>query len=173
MHRITNSNSETNDMLEPAEQQLAAAMLDDDSLFVEEEQNLYIDEVSEAIAWTGLARNAESPLSGEETRELSSWAQEGLRTLARLAETKDGPFGWASKPQVFAICMKIILAAKAIITHHHHNPGTEGIDDSGQDRNVKGKPLREAVHCLLEVGSRNYLHPVLLDELAMSDVYSA
>jgi hypothetical protein len=173
MRRIANSRSGNTEMLEPAGQELTAAMLDDDSLFVEEEQNLYIDEVREAISWTGLLNTANSPLPDEEVKQLSLWALEGLRTLARLAETQDGPFGWASKPRVFAICSKVILAAKAIITHHEINPGIEEMDDSGRDGKVRGKPLRDAVHCLLEVGSRNHLHPVLLDELAKFDIYSS
>lgn len=172
MYRIASINGQTTDNLEPAEQQLTAAMLDDDSLFVEEEQNLYIDEVREAIAWTSLLATAESLLCDEEKSQISSWALEGLVTLSRLAETEDGPFGWSSKPRVFAICMKIILAAKAIIARYDKNPELEVIDNSEQDGRFKGRPLRDAVHCLLNVGRRNNLHPVLLDELAASDVYS-
>lgn len=173
MRRIANSNGKITELLEPAGQQLAAAMLDDDSLFVEEEQNLYIDEVREAISWSGLLKTANSPLPDKEVKQLSLWALEGLRTLSRLAETQDGPFGWTSKPRVFAICLKVVLAAKALITHHEKNPGIEEMDGSGRDGKVRGKPLRDAVYCLLEVGSRNHLHPVLLDELAKSDIYSA
>lgn len=167
MCRIANINSKTTNKLETAEQQLAAAMLDDDSLFVEEEQNLYIDEVREAIAWTPLlaTTTAQRPLSDEETSQMSSWALAGLLTLTRLANTEDGPFGWSSKPRVFAICMKVILAAKALIARYDKDLEMEMIDESGQ-----GKPLRDAVHCLLEVGRRNNLHPVLLDELANSDL---
>jgi hypothetical protein len=170
--RIANINGQTTDKLETAEQQLGAAMLDDDSLFVEEEHNLYNDEVREAIAWTSLLVTAEDPLSDEQTSQMSSWALAGLRTLTRLAETEDGPFGWSSKPRVFAICMKIILAAKAMMARYDKAPGMEMRDNSVQDGGIKGKPLRDTVHCLLEVGLRNKLHPVLLDQLARPDVYS-
>jgi hypothetical protein len=168
MRRIANGNNKAIGMIEPAEQQLTAAMLDDESLFVEEEQNLYIDEIREAIAWTSLIAATESPLSDEETSQMSSWAEDGLHTLARLAETNDGPFGWSSKPRVFAICMTIILAANAIITHQNRN----SVMVETEDRDVKGKPLHEAMHRLLKVGSRNHLHPVLLNELVKSNVYS-
>lgn len=168
--RITNINGQNFNVLESAEQQLVAAMLDDDSLFVEEEQNLYIDEVREAMAWTSLLVIADVPSSDKETSQLSSWALEGLLTLTRLAETEDGPYGWSSKPRVFAICMKVILVAKAIIVRYDKDPGMEVTDDSARDGTLKGKPLQDAAQCLLEVGYRNNLHPVLLDELAKSDV---
>jgi len=170
MSRIVNINWPTTDKLEPAEQQLAVAMLDDDSLFVEEEQNLYVDEVREAIAWTSLLVATEGSLPDEQESKMSSWALEGLYTLTRLAETEDGPFGWSSKPKVFAICIKIIRAAKALITRYDKDLKMEVTDDSVQDGGIKGKPLQDAVHCLLEVGRRNSLHPVLLNELAKSDV---
>jgi hypothetical protein len=170
MYRIANADSQTANELEPAEYQLAAAMQDDDSLFVEEEQNLYIDEVREAIAWTSLLVVAEGPLSDEQISKMSSWALAGLLTLARLAEIKDGPFGWSSKPRVFAICMKVILAAKALIACYNKDPGVEVTDDSEQARRMGGKPLQDAVHRLLKVGRRNNLHPVLLDELAKSRI---
>jgi hypothetical protein len=170
MYRIANINGQTTDKLEPAEQQLAAAMLDDDSLFVEEEQNLYVDEVREAIAWTSLLVTAEGSLPDEQESQMSSWALEGLYTLTRLAETEDGPFGWSSKPKVFAISMKIIRAAKALIVRYDKDLEMEVTDDSVQDGGIEGKSLQDAVHCLLKVGRRNSLHPVLLDELAKSDV---
>lgn len=170
MQRVTNSNSESTENLEPADQQLASAMLDDDSLFAEEEQNLYIDEVREAVRWSALLATAESPLS-DEISQLSSWALGGLRTLVQLAGTEDGPCGWSSKPRVFVICMKIIFVTKAIIAHYRRIPRLGLTDDSGHSGKTHGKPLLDTVHCLLEVGRRTNLHPVLLDELANSDVY--
>lgn len=167
MNRIANNNSNANGILEPAELPLAAAMLNDDSLFVEEEQNLYIDEVTEATAWNSLLALTESSLSDEETSQLSSWVVNGLYTLARLADTEDGPFGWSSKPRVFGICLTIILAANAITGYYQKQAVIAEADTEG----VNGTPLLEAAHCLLEVGRRNHLHPVLLDELAKTDIY--
>jgi hypothetical protein len=183
--RITNGNGDNSGELQPAEQQLAAAMLDDDSLFVEEEQNLYIDEVREAIAWTSILATAEGPLWDKATTALSQWTVESLTALTRLAESEDGPFGWSSKPKVFAICMRVILTANALLARYNRQHGADNglinrtrlqeevMSELVNDAPRNGKRLRDAAHCLFETGRRNNLHPVLLEKLGKSDVWPA
>ncbi|KAJ8129317.1 hypothetical protein O1611_g4314 [Lasiodiplodia mahajangana] len=98
----------------PAESQLAEAMRFDDSLFVVEEHNQYIDEVREAKRWADVflssVSSTEKRVHNSVTRALAEWTLAGLRTLARIAETEsaadgDGPLGWTSKPEVFAISL--------------------------------------------------------------------
>ncbi|KAK8114995.1 hypothetical protein PG999_007064 [Apiospora kogelbergensis] len=107
---------------QPAEQQLASAMRFDDSLFVIEEQNLYIDEVREARRWReafqGISYKDENSSSSEVLQALVGWTSSGLRTLARLAESDDGVLGWASKPDVFAICARIVILGAALAGSH-------------------------------------------------------
>ncbi|KAI1502258.1 putative death-receptor fusion protein-domain-containing protein [Biscogniauxia marginata] len=114
----------------PAGAQLADAMRPDDSLFAVEEQNLYVDEVREARRWgeAFVASPSASHLPPEADeasavlREaLSSWILSALRALTRLAETEGadgagaGPLGWTSKPQVFAICARVLIGASALV----------------------------------------------------------
>ncbi|KAI1096449.1 putative death-receptor fusion protein-domain-containing protein [Rostrohypoxylon terebratum] len=104
----------------PASTQLAEAMRFDDSLFVVEEQNLYVDEVREVRRWSNvfsslLTPTPTSPSSLVEIT-LSQWILAGLQTLTDLArsEGKDGPLGWMSKPEVFAICARILVGGAAL-----------------------------------------------------------
>ncbi|OTA66695.1 hypothetical protein K449DRAFT_325817 [Hypoxylon sp. EC38] len=105
----------------PAEAQLAEAMRFDDSLFVVEEQNLYVDEVRETRRWRDvfsslppLPTPSSSSLSAEAT--LSHWTLAGLQTLTHIvrSEGRDGPLGWTSKPEVFAICARILVSGFAL-----------------------------------------------------------
>ena len=126
----------------PAETQLRAAMRFDDALFVVEEQNLFVDEVREARRWrdvllSSAAAASPSPSSSscsaredEELRALAAWTLDGLRALTRLVRggggagpgdvgsgeggDGDGPLGWTSKPEVFAICARILISAAAL-----------------------------------------------------------
>ena len=97
-----------------------AAKAPDTTLFVEEKQNLYIDEVEEARFWA----DSLSEISSAESlidmlsHTLVIWTIEGLEFLAStVADEQDGPFGWTSKPEVFTLGMRLILAAKVLISH--------------------------------------------------------
>lgn len=100
----------------PAEAQLTEAMRFDDSLFVIEEQNLYVDEVREAHRWSNIFSSLPQPSSSSATAALSQWCLSGLETLSRIAaaEGTDGPLGWTSKPEVFAICARILVSGTAL-----------------------------------------------------------
>ncbi|XDG00834.1 hypothetical protein ABKA04_000449 [Annulohypoxylon sp. FPYF3050] len=106
----------------PASMQLTEAMRFDDSLFVIEEQNLYVDEVREVRRWSSvfssLPLTPTSPSFSTSLVEitLSQWILAGLQTLTGLArsEGRDGPLGWTSKPEVFAICARILVGGTAL-----------------------------------------------------------
>ncbi|KAK7951761.1 uncharacterized protein PG986_007489 [Apiospora aurea] len=103
---------------QPAEQQLASAMRFDDSLFVIEEQNLYIDEVREARRWREAFRGVSYKEDSAVLEALVEWARSGLQTLTRLAERDDGVVGWASKPEVYAICARVVILGAALAGSH-------------------------------------------------------
>ncbi|KAJ2904611.1 hypothetical protein MKZ38_007590 [Zalerion maritima] len=99
----------------PAANQLAQAMPADLSLFVIEEQNLYVDEVRETQRWTAVLDQLTFDAQDPALEALQIWTSAGLDEIIRLARTEeDGPLGWTSKPSVFAICTCIILAAASL-----------------------------------------------------------
>ncbi|GAP87413.1 putative heat repeat protein [Rosellinia necatrix] len=108
----------------PAEIQLAEAMRFDDSLFVIEEHNQYIDEVREAKRWADVFSSLDLPGSRDAhdsaNGALAGWTLAGLRALTDIVQSDstadgDGPLGWTSKPQVFAICARILICASTLV----------------------------------------------------------
>ncbi|KAI3337391.1 hypothetical protein HD806DRAFT_543046 [Xylariaceae sp. AK1471] len=104
--------------------QLEDAMRFDDSLFIIEEHNQSIDEVREARRWTDVFLSSGSSRTKDgganAIKALAEWTLAGLRTLTQIAQsesatTGDGPLGWTSKPQVFAICARILICASALV----------------------------------------------------------
>ncbi|MCJ1464709.1 hypothetical protein MMC07_003322 [Pseudocyphellaria aurata] len=93
---------------------LQEARRQDTALFVEEKANLFVDPVKEAKKWADvLVELRPSSLEDEMVSELGAWSIEGLAALIEIAESReDGPLGWTTKPDVFALGMRIILAAK-------------------------------------------------------------
>lgn len=123
-----------------AADQLAGAMQFDDALFVVEEQNLYVDEVREARRWRGVFASLPHPADGAALRALASWTAAGLHTLAGLAEADDGVLGWTSKPEVFAICSRIVVGGTALAGR---DPGVKDalLDFLGKGRRTRAHGL--------------------------------
>jgi hypothetical protein len=173
LQRITENKYTTalrhlNGELGSEEEQLRVAISNDDSLFIEEEQNLYRDEVHEAIAWSSIILTSKRPLWKGTVTRLSSWALEGIRALTRLAENFDGPLGQTSTRLVFSTCMRVILTAKAVlscVTEESTTPISDEKETTSQPARSEQKELCHAIDCLITLGTRNNLHPVLLDAL--------
>lgn len=154
-----------------AEDQFFKAMKDDDSLFVEEEQNLFIDEIREAELWcqifekVSIDRSKEAEVMriwGKPHEELADWVLKGLEALSSLLAKADGPLGWTSKPAVFSICMRIVLSANSILRHH------EDINPEG-DLGAKSRVVEEIANALEKfsaLGKEKRIHERLLFEVA-------
>lgn len=134
-HSIYTCFETTEPALLSAETHLRRALQGDDSLFVEEEQNLFIDEVRETKLWCEIfAGTGSDEQSSDEIKEtwlkphkkLATWALDGLKYMNQLLENEDGPLGWTSKPSVFAVCMRVVLAAGAGICFSREPFPTEG-----------------------------------------------
>ena len=144
---------DTGTVWQPAEEQLSAALKVDDSLFVVEEQNLFIDEIREAKRWVSVYEAVGWDTSDSTLERLDAWLCGGLARLQRLLEHDDGPLGWASNPQVFAICSLLILCSVSMTSKGHASSHLQGILrqvketlDANQDKHTSGllvEPLKE------------------------------
>ncbi|KAF5018056.1 hypothetical protein F66182_9980 [Fusarium sp. NRRL 66182] len=98
--------------------QLEAAMKFDDSLFVIEEQNLFVDEVRETRRWISIYESLTWDSKDSALEALTTWTSAGLEAMQSLVSREDGPLGYGSKPEVFAILSRVIRASAALMTHH-------------------------------------------------------
>ncbi|KJZ78987.1 hypothetical protein HIM_01760 [Hirsutella minnesotensis 3608] len=101
-----------------AADQLAEALTVDDSLFVVEEQNLFVDEVRETELWAGAFCGLQWSAGDDTLVRLDAWVRGGVARLGQLAEREDGPLGWTSDPRVFAICTRLVRVSDAMMKHH-------------------------------------------------------
>ena len=158
-------------LLEPVGPQFTKALRDNDSLFVEEEQNLFIDEVREAGLWSNAFEEIDlhscpdtdiDAVWGQPFAALVTWVNEGLSTMTGLLDREDGPLGWTSRAAVFAICMRVLLSAKAIVQCNKGTPTSV----EGTDAVV---PVAGHIHSALErfmiLGREKNIHGSLLFEV--------
>ena len=128
-------------------------------VFVEERQNLYIDTVSEAKDWAELLccldHNAwpSSLASG-----LEIWTMEGLSHILEILQNSiDGALSPTSKPEVFALYTRVLLAAKVVIMRGGLHVSSFG---KGKENTCVGL-LRK----LLDLGRSRLFHSLLLHRI--------
>lgn len=89
-------------------------------LFVEEKQNLFIDEVREVNIWPRKLLYLDEPAYDETTvKHLSAWVSGGLDCLTKVTADdagKDGFMGWTSKPEIFTLGMRVINIAAVLVS---------------------------------------------------------
>jgi hypothetical protein len=111
------------------EQLFAEALEVDESLFAVEEQNLFIDEVRETQRWAhvfmALPRDYD-PTEGDgavagkvlimdsSLDALKGWTEKALDALVGLVGLDDGPLGWASRADAFALCHRVLVCGKVM-----------------------------------------------------------
>ena len=126
-------------------------------VFVEEKQNLYIDDVSEVESWAELLSQLNPdawPLSL--ASELETWTVEGLAHILEILQNGvDGALSPTSKPEVFTLFTRVILAAKTLILRCE------------TARTLKGKEhvCVELLKKLLDLGRSRLFHDLLLDRI--------
>ena len=132
---------------------LREARKEDTALFVEEKQNLYIDEVQEANHWARfITKLSSSAIDRDSAHKLEVWALQGLAALTEMAEAEiDGPLGWTTKPEVCTLGVRIIYAVEVIL--HWAGMGIASV--------LEGE-IREALAALHGVGEKSLLHSLWL-----------
>lgn len=123
--------SESHDLGSPAAM-FEAALNVDNTLFVEEDQNLYIDEVREVKFWgdvferlffqDNVREGDDYSISSDKApiSALLSWTVDAVKALNRIVQ-QDGVLGWSSKPPAFSACMRTIICASALLELNEGN----------------------------------------------------
>lgn len=137
--------------IKPAEHLIEAAMKQDTALFVEEKQNLYKDEVSEAQLWADVL--CKIPAEAVDTAlvvKLRGWALSGLAKLEKLLEEHEGgAFSWTYKPDVFEIGARIFCVAKIVLAWERRSPE---VPENGK--------IAASLSHVLRIGISKMAHPV-------------
>ena len=138
---------------------LAAALREQNVIFEEEKQNLYIDCVSETKSWTDVALAVDQVTwSAEVVAELRGWTVEGLLCLTEaLTIREDGPLGFTSKEDVFILFIKVVLTARLLLR--------QSMDETKRDTSTGKKDLEKALAGLIRVGQKAHLHPSIVAEI--------
>ncbi|KAL8775229.1 MAG: hypothetical protein Q9209_000235 [Squamulea sp. 1 TL-2023] len=123
---------------------------EDTTLFVEEKQNLYIDEAQEAAIWAEVLMSLDhTAIEHGMLRKFETWTTEGIDALTKAAEAEvDGPLGWTTKPEVFTLGARILHAAQVLL-RLSENPYL------GVDPDTTRRPLEK----LMDIGEEYYLNP--------------
>ncbi|KAI9795321.1 MAG: hypothetical protein M1833_007233 [Piccolia ochrophora] len=135
---------------------LAQARKEDVALFMEEKQNLYIDPIREATLWSNVIQQLrDTAFDAELASMFADWVLQGLDNLLRTAHAElDGPLGWTSKPDVYALGMRVILGAGILILW--------AIQGLGEARDVQ---VKTTLQMLREAGKENELHPLWVEKI--------
>lgn len=121
-------------------------------LFVEEKQNLFIDEVREVNIWPKkLLHLNETSYDEPSLKHLFAWVTNGLDYLVKATSDdsgKDGLLGWSSKPEIFALGMRIISIAAVLVSKEFPASGYLGEGRTVLEDQLKSLLSSEKVTCL-------------------------
>lgn len=155
------------DPLRNTSDELTHALVRDDALFAEEEQNLYVDEVRDARLWNDILAQARGPAWENAALKVVIWARASLHAI-RYVEMLDGPLGWMSNPHAFAICARVMIAARTVVKRFESMKALQGVETIGPS--VLG--MVSVAMQLLQHGRQNGFHPLLMEELEGLEEFS-
>lgn len=118
LRRLTNPTPERSPLFHtPFAQIFAQERQEDTALFAQEKQNLYKDDVLDAMLWSRvLLRVSRSNVNATLRAGLAKWVADGLGVLRQTAgEEGDGALGWSSKAEVFTLGMRVIYGAEIVM----------------------------------------------------------
>ncbi|KAJ5701019.1 hypothetical protein N7493_012065 [Penicillium malachiteum] len=122
-------------------------------LFVEEKQNLFIDDVREIDIWSKVLLNlSKDALPEKLVGQFSKWVLEGLEYLSTLAGQPsglDGLLGWISKPECFTLGIRVISLSCVLASKQFGASQFLSFDPSS---------LRVGLQALLEAGQGASVH---------------
>ncbi|KAF2220167.1 putative death-receptor fusion protein-domain-containing protein [Elsinoe ampelina] len=143
--------------LTPVSGLLSEYLRGDSALFAEEKQNLYIDPAREARVWSGFAMKfSPSSIQTAQVESLRRWTSEGIEALINASSVhKGGPLGWSYKPDTFALGLQVIFNAQVLLHWQRQRRGLR----------LQSATLRQQLLQFLQVGRKQDLHPIWLDQL--------
>ncbi|QIX00849.1 hypothetical protein AMS68_006366 [Peltaster fructicola] len=128
----------------------------DTDLFAEEKQNLYLDEVLEAKAWSQAARKIVSCMR-KDIDDLVRKTNAALDAMITKAQSsKPDAFGWSTTEAVFPFGLRVIYAVEFLLHH---------VTNSGDRLSIPPSQLREKLLRFEVAAKAAGLHPLWQSEL--------
>jgi hypothetical protein len=164
----------------PAQSQFDLALKEDNSLFAEEEPNLYHDEVRDMALWSELFREIDpralvqfrQSYDDRENQdnfmivEFAAWVADAVDALNKIM-TEDGPLGWTSKPAGFTVVFRVLRCANVLVDYH-----AKHIEEYKKDPDITlrvdghvGK-VTSALETFRGEAEEKNIHPRLIQELS-------
>ncbi|KAF2836658.1 hypothetical protein M501DRAFT_939156 [Patellaria atrata CBS 101060] len=139
------------------EERLRIAREENSALFMQEKQNLFIDEAREAVIWSRVLKKLSAKaIPRRLAEEFTQWVMDGLVVLTETARTEeDGPLGWTSKADVYALGIQVIYGADVLLEWRKK---TRKVTVSGPD-------IRCALRKFADIGEKNELHDLWLERI--------
>ena len=157
LRRLVGSSPGQHERFRPIKELLDKVSNQRDALFGVEKPNLYIDPVREAKVWSRVLKIVQPHyLEQEVLSDLTQWCIDSLERLrARSQGETDGPLGWTSKPEVFALGMRVIYATEVLLKWRSKSRSIPS----------KGFAIRNQLFDLYKVGVKIEIHPLWLQEI--------
>ena len=148
---------------------LDESMKESTILFVEEKQNLFIDDAKKAETWSmvlALQIAASPKIDSMLAKEFPRWVLEGLASLTKITQLDDAGalLGFTSKPEIFVTGLRVIYAAKALLSHSSPGCGFD-FDNALMATGVQGLLAVSAIAWAPEEWL-SYLRSVLCDDIS-------
>ena len=162
-------NMESNEMdvffaqLTPVSTLLENATQQQNVVFEEEKQNLYLDPVVEAEAWAQVLIDVEEEAwSSGVAAALKLWTESGLSCLLNAIEDNvEGPLGLTSKADVHALFMRVLLMARVLVLSRLVGTAKWSKSKEGLSMSVVSADLQS----LYERGRHQDLHQLILSRI--------
>lgn len=153
IHRVMSSDGSVSplDILQQAQK-------DSTVLFVQEKQNLFIDDVRELDIWSHVLHElSDDAVTRGDAAFFSEWVWSGLTVFMGAARAqRDGPLGWVSKPEVFVMGMRLINGAEVLL-HWRRRRSRKGL--------FSGSRVRRMLQEFADIGEANEMHGLWLERI--------
>lgn len=158
------------------------ASVNDNKLFVEEKQNLWLDDVEEAKVWAATFAKLPGTMFGVDCpaqplhpvlAELIIWVKGAVIILRKSSSSSDNALGWTSKPDVFSVLMRAITAINAVLDflEQHFLPAIDRHPgkwtSTGLTMQTDFDEIISGLSKFVGQSLSNRLHPVLLETACM------
>lgn len=126
-------------------------------VFEEEKQNLYVDTAKEAETWSGIIGHLDTDAWQRTlTKKLEMWTTNALAYLHQILDKSlDGPLGLTSEDEVYSLFMRVMLAAKVLVS--------QSLGSSLKDKEQRHR-LLFSLRALVNAAEVHKLHGLLMQK---------